>query len=742
MKIKSVLLSTFTVVLIIGNSGTLEAQSPNVSLEDIFVEGKFRSERFGPARWLSDGERYATLERSSQGTSIVAYSADGGDREELVSAKELTPTGAERGLGIGNYIWSKDESKILIFTNTRRVWRANTKGDYWYFNLETKELKKLGQEFEESTLMFAKFSPDNSRVAYVQKHNLFVEDLDDSRVKQLTSDGSRTIINGTFDWVYEEEFFLRDGFRWSPDGSKIAFWQLDASGIKDFLMINNTDSLYSFVVPVQYPKAGQTNSASKVGVVSASGGDTKWFSLSDDERNHYVARMDWASDSKEIIIQHLNRAQNRNEVILGDVASGSHRVVYVDEDDTWLDVVDDLIWSTDGQSFTWVTQSDGWKHVYRIDRKSGDAKLLTPGNYDVMSIVELDEDQGQMYFMASPENATQLYLYQVALDGKGEKVRITPKAQPGFHRYQISAGGKFAIHNYSSFDRVPVTELISLPDHKLIQQLVLNESLSGEVAQLKRPAVNFFQVKLEDGSMMDGWEMRPRDFDPTNKYPVLFYVYGEPWGQTAADRWGGSRYLWHHHLTELGYIVMSVDNRGTPVPKGRAWRKSVYGEIGTLASIDQATAVNHISEISYVDSSRIGIWGWSGGGSMTLNALFRYPELYKMGMSVAPVPDQRYYDTIYQERYSGNPHTNAEGYKNGSPITYAQNLKGKLLLVHGTGDDNVHYQGTEALINKLIEHNKQFDFMSYPNRSHGIFEGRGTTLHLYTMLTNYVAENL
>ncbi|NND70240.1 MAG: S9 family peptidase [Rhodothermales bacterium] len=720
-------------------------EGENITIEEIFVDGKFRSDWFGPARWLDDGSGYTTLEPSETvdgARDIVRYSASSGSRSILVSATDLTPAGSTRPLSIHGYTWSGDETRILIFTNSQRVWRQNTRGDFWVFSVGDKSLKQVGAEFEPSTLMFAKFDPSAGRVAYVQKNNLYVEDIASGEITQLTSDGSRTTINGTFDWVYEEEFFLRDGFRWSPDGSKIAYWQLDASGVRDFLMINNTDSLYSFVVPVQYPKAGGTNSAARVGVVSSRGGDTDWFRLSDDERNHYIPRMDWAANSTELVIQHMNRAQNQNEVILADTRTKSVRVVHVDSDAAWVDVVDDLVWLDRGQVFTWVSEVDGWRHIYRTARDGAWQQLLTPGDYDVMSIAEIDEDEGWIYFYASPENPTQQFLYRVALDGSGELERITPEGERGHHMYQISPNAKWAIHTYSSRDTPVKIDLVSLPGHRVVRTLVSNENLTSVIDELDRSETIFFRVDAGDDTMLDGWEMRPRDFDPTKKYPVLFHVYGEPWSQTVVDRWSGSQYLWHHLLTEKGYIVMSIDNRGTPAPRGREWRKVVYGAIGVLASADQAAAARQIAARDYVDESKIGIWGWSGGGSMTLNAMFRYPDIYNTGMSIAPVPDQRYYDTIYQERYSGHPETNADGYRIGSPITFAENLEGNLLVVHGTGDDNVHYQGTEALVNELIKHNKHFTMMSYPNRSHGIWEGAGTTLHLYTLLTRYLVENM
>jgi dipeptidyl-peptidase-4 len=717
-----------------------------LDLDRLFKDNEFFEKRFGPARWWKDGVGYTTLESSSStkdGKDIVSYQSKTGNRSVMVPCEKLIPFGQSNPIEIEDYEWSPDRKLLMIFTNSKKVWRQNTRGDYWVLNLKTWKLFKLGGDFPSSTLMFAKFSPTGDRVAYVQKNNIFVENIFSHKLRQLTEDGSTTTINGTFDWVYEEEFSLRDGFRWSPDGKLIAYWQMDTTGVRDFFLINNTDSIYSQVIPIQYPKAGETNSACRIGVVNTSGGTTQWFKVPGDPRNHYIARMDWADNSKEIVFQQLNRLQNTNKVMLGDATIGSVHTMIREKDDAWLDVVDDLKWFYKGKSFTWVSESDGWRHIYLVSRTGKKKKILTPGNYDIISIQSIDEKNGWIYFIASPENPTQRYLFRVPIKGKGKARRITPGDQKGTHRYDISPNGKWAFHTYSTFDTPPVTQLIHLPGHQKVRILEDNSELRAKVNQLHKRPAEFFRVDIGDQVLLDAWCMKPTDFDPGEKYPILFFVYGEPWSQTVLDKWSRKRYLWHLMLNQKGFLVMSIDNRGTPSPQGRAWRKSIYRQVGILASEDQAAAVKSIIKTRpYVDSKRIGIWGWSGGGSMSLNAIFRYPKIYHMAMSVAPVSNQRYYNTIYQERYMGLPKDNPGGYKNGSPITYAHQLKGKLLLVHGTGDDNVHYQSAEALINELIKNNKLFSLMSYPNRSHSISEGENTTRHLYTLLTTYLMENL
>jgi dipeptidyl-peptidase 4 len=734
-----------------------QADPSLLTVDSVFT---YRTRSLGPVRWQEDGSGYLALEPSPTkkgATDIVSYDAISGARAVKVPAEKLVPTGAAEALAIEEFALTADEQKLLIFTNSARVWRSNTRGDYWVLDLKAGSLRKLGgSDAPASSLMFAKFSPDGQRAAYVRDNNIYVENLSgDSKITKVTTDGSRYIVNGTFDWVYEEELFCRDGFRWSPDSKQIAYWQLNSEGVKEMQMINNTSALYPVVIAFPYPKAGETNSAAKVGVVDANGGATRWFEVPGDARNNYLPRMEWAANSTEVIIQQLNRLQNTNIVMLGDVRTGKVRPVLTEKDDTWVDIAwgdidwdkagiarGDVEWVNDGKRFLWASERDGWRHIYSVSRDGSDAKLITTGNYDVISVERVDTKNGWVYFIASPDNATQRYLYRVRIDGTGKEERLTPATTAGTHNYNISPRGDVAIHVVSTFNTVPVTDVVKLPDHSQVRSLIDNREVQDRLAKLKQTPGEFFRVDIGEGVKLDGYMIKPPDFDSAKRYPVLFYVYGEPWGQTVLDRWGGRDRLWHSMLAQQGYIVMSVDNRGTPSPRGRAWRKIIYRKMGIVNSGDQASAARAIAKWPFVDAARIGIWGWSGGGSSTLNAMFRYPDVYAMGMSVAPVPDLRYYDTIYQERYCGLPQDRPEEYKQSSPITFANQLKGDLLVVHGTGDDNVHYQGTEALINALIASNKKFSMMSYPNRSHGIYEGAGTTRHLFNLLTRYLHEKL
>jgi dipeptidyl-peptidase-4 len=701
----------------------------------------------GGINWAPDGTSYFR----NEGGEIVKYSLPENTKTVIVKKDNLKPAGAEKPLTIRSFRFSGDYNKVLIYTNTKKVWRLDTRGDYWLYDLSSKQLKQLGKSRPVSSLMFAKLSPDGTKAAYVSEYNLYVEDLATGKIKALTTNGNRKLINGTFDWAYEEEFFCRDGFRWSPDSKQIAFWQIDAQGTKDYLMINNTDSIYPQAVPVEYPIAGEPPSKYKIGVIDIISAKTVWMKIPDDSVwRTYVPRMEWAANSNELIIQHLNRKQNESNLMLCDAKTGVSKTIYNEKDPAWIDILP--LWDGDyanggwdwlnrGQEFVWASEKDGWRHLYRISRDGKKETLITNGKYDVMDISTIDEKEGYVYFHASPENATQKYLCRIKLDGSGSLEMISPSNQKGTHTYRLSPNAKFAQHNFSNYYTKPVSEWITLPDHKGINgENKVNDSLAK--ADKSKSNIEFFKVKTEEGVEMDAWMVKPANFDPSKKYPVVFYVYTEPWGQNVVDAYGATdNFLYQGDMSQEGYIYISIDNRGTPVPKGREWRKIVYCKIGLVNIRDQAMAAKEILKWPYVDTSRIGVWGWSGGGSATLNLMFQYPEIYKTGIAVAPVGNQLTYDNIYQERYMGLPQENKQDFVNGSPITYAKNLKGNLLYVHGTGDDNVHYNNADMLFNELIKYNKQFQMMSYPNRTHGISEGEGTNEHLSTLYTKFLKEH-
>lgn len=736
MRIASLFLSF---LIILTSSMTVSAQE--LTLEDIYKTRKYSQRGVASMRWMEDNVSYSTLEANREvgGRDIVRYDVKSGERSVIVPATLLMHEG--NAIQVHDYIWSEDNTKLLIYTNSRRVWRDNTRGDYWLLDLNTQKFTQLGKGLDPSRMMFAKFSPAADKVAYVYYNNIYVEDLATFERTQLTFDGSDEIINGNFDWVYEEELGIQDGFRWSPDGKSIAYWHSDTRGTGVFYIINNVDSIYSTVTPFPYPKAGTQNSAVKVGVVDVATAQSRWFDVPGDPRNHYLARMDFIPNSNEVMIQQLNRLQNTNKVFIGDVATMELRNIYTDTDEAFLNVHDNIVWLEEEQYFTWTSEKDGWRHLYKVSRDGTQESLITKGDFDVMSISCIDPKGGYVYYLASPHSAIDRYLYRSRLDGKGEAERVTPEGEAGYHGYNISGNAQYALHTFQNATTPTVYEMISLKKHQTIKVMQDNKPLKERYDSLGLSKKEFFRVDIGE-AILDGWMIKPKNFDPNRKYPVIFHIYGEPASSTVLNTWN-SNDMWHQFLAQQGYILMSIDPRGTNMPKGREWRKSIYGKVGTVGPQDHAKAVQIVlAQYPFLDPDRVGIWGWSGGGSSTQHALFKYPEIYKTGIAVAGVSLQNLYDTIYQERYMGLPQTNPEGFHNGSPINFAKNLQGNLMLIHGTGDDNVHYQCHEMLVNELIKHNKMFSMMSYPMRAHGIYEGENTTFHLYQTMLKYWLENL
>lgn len=712
-------------------------------LEDVVSGRLIQTRGAGAINWMKDGERYSRVEpnREKGGQDVVAYRAKDNKREVIVPSEMFVDKATGKHVPIRSITWSDDNRKALVYTNSKKVWRYDTRGDYWILDLNDGTFRQLGKGLPESSMMFAKFSPDGTRVAYVSKNNIYVEDLKTGKRTQLTHDGNDRIVNGTFDWVYEEEFHIRDGFRWSPDSEYIAYWQSDTDGTGWFDIINNVDSIYPTIQRFPYPKAGTTNSAVKVGYVPAAGGATTWIDIPGDSRENYIPRMDFIPGTDELFIQQMDRPQQTNRVWIAKIGGGKPENIFTDTDKAWLNTNDNVQWLDSNKWFTWESERNGWRHLYRVSRDGKEIVPVTKGEFDYVSPVGTDLKRGIVYFIASPENFTQRYLYSAKLFGDGTATRLTPADQPGQHRYTMSPTGKWAVHTFSNAATPSVIDMVEFPAHKSVRMIEDNKAALEQYQALGLNPKEFFKVKSGDLTL-DGWMIKPKDFDPSKKYPVIVEVYGEPASSTVQDVWGNGD-LWPQYMANLGYIYVSIDNRGANVPRGRDWRKCIYGEVGTFASEDQARGIQDLArQYSFIDPERIGITGWSGGGSQTLNSMFRYPDVFSTGIAVAFVADQKTYDTIYQERYMNTPQNNPEGYRKGSPITYADGLKGNLLLIHGTGDDNVHYQNMELLANELIKHGKVFSSVSYPMRTHSINEGKGTTLHLRKTMADYWLKNL
>ena len=703
--------------------------------------------------WNESETGYFTIKDNN----IVLVSTRGKKDKVILSSSQVN------NLEIESFSFSQSKNKILIFTQSVKVWRYNTRGDYWVYDFKKNEIQKLGRNMSSSSLMFAKFSPNERFVAYVSKEksesgirssstsvNIYLESLDDRSIKKLTSsNGTKKLINGTFDWVYEEEFGCRDGFIFNEDGTRIAFWQIDANQVRDFYMINNTDSIYSYTIPVEYPKVGEDLTPARIGVINLSNEEITWMKIPGEENKFYLPRMTWMPGRNDLMIQQLNRKQNHSKIYIANANDGSTELLMEEKDEAWVDLRSSWPYQVqagwkfinNGKEFLYTTEKDGWSHIYRFDITNKTEYLVTKGNYDVVKPLAYDEKNESVYFIASPENPTERYLYKTSAKGDGKLIRVTPDILEGSHNYQISTKAKYAFHSFSNYFTRPMQAIVSLPNHKFINE---NQNMieKYDLEKKKDHPLEFFEITTVDDVTMEGWIVKPKNLDKTKKYPVLFYFYSEPAGQTGVNRYGaGNNGLYDGNLGEDGYVYVTFDGRGTPSPKGRAWRKAIYRNIGRINVRDMAMGAKAVFEkYEFIDTSRVAVHGWSGGGTATLNCLFQYPEIFHTGIAVAAVANQLTYDNIYQERYMGDPKESYQDYVDGSPIKYAKNLEGNLLYIHGTGDDNVHYQNAEMLANELIKHKKIFYMLSYPNRSHGIRED-GAYPHVRLMFTDFLRKN-
>ena len=703
--------------------------------------------------WNESENGYFTIKDNN----IVLVSTRGKKDKVILSSSQVN------NLEIESFSFSQSKNKILIFTQSVKVWRYNTRGDYWVYDFKKNEIQKLGRNMSGSSLMFAKFSPNERFVAYVSKEksesgirnsstsvNIYLESLDDRTIKKLTSsNGTKKLINGTFDWVYEEEFGCRDGFIFNEDGTRIAFWQIDANQVRDFYMINNTDSIYSYTIPVEYPKVGEDLTPARIGVINLTNKEITWMKIPGEQNKFYLPRMTWMPGRNDLMIQQLNRKQNHSKIYIANANNGSTELLMEEKDDAWVDLRSSWPYQVqagwkfinNGKEFLYTTEKDGWSHIYRFDITNKTEYLVTKGNYDVVKPLAYDEKNENVYFIASPENPTERYLYKTSAKGDGKLIRVTPDVLEGSHNYQISTKAKYAFHSFSNYFTRPMQAIVSLPNHKFINE---NQNMieKYDLEKKKDHPLEFFEITTVDDVTMEGWIVKPKNLDKNKKYPVLFYFYSEPAGQTGVNRYGaGNNGLYDGNLGEDGYVYVTFDGRGTPSPKGRAWRKAIYRNIGRINVRDMAMGAKAVFEkYEFIDTSRVAVHGWSGGGTATLNCLFQYPEIFHTGIAVAAVANQLTYDNIYQERYMGDPKESYQDYVDGSPIKYAKNLEGNLLYIHGTGDDNVHYQNAEMLANELIKHKKIFYMLSYPNRSHGIRED-GAYPHVRLMFTDFLRKN-
>ncbi len=709
------------------------AQEPVLSVERLFATRDFATDRVD-LDWMEDGRHYVLLERADDNTDLYKVDIASGDRELLLSGSALVPPGAAEPVRIASYDFSADGTLLLIATDVQRLWRRSRTAIYYVWDFEAETLTPVSTQSGRQA--YAKLSPDGTRVAFVRENNIYVTELASGTERALTEDGGANIINGTTDWVYEEELSLVDGFRWSPDGERIAFWRFDQSAIPPFYLIDQNE-LYPELTAVRYPKAGTDNSDVRLGVVELESGATTWVEVEPGYDEYYIARMDFAHSPTEIWLQVLNRHQSRMDLMIADVRTGAARVIMSDTDDAWLDIdYNSLIWIEDGNEFLYLSERDGYGQLFLFRRDGSLVRKLTTQTWDVTDVYGVDQRRGLVYFAGAGEGPLHRTLYRIDLDGQNLTMI---SGATGSYSASFDPTFEYYVETYSEA-AVPPLQTLRRRDGEALRVLTDNAAVRERLAALKLSAPEFITVPAAEGVELHAWMIKPPDFDPAKRYPLLMYVYGGPGSQTVRDSWGGSRYLWHQLLASEGYLVASVDNRGTGA-RGAAFKKITYLDLGEYESADQVAAARYFAGLPYVDGARIGIWGWSYGGYMATLCLLKGAGVFKAAIAGAPVTDWRLYDTIYTERYMRTPQENPEGYARSAPLAYADQMEGHLLLIHGTGDDNVHPQNTFQLIDRLIAANKQFELRLYPNHAHGI-RGSVPQVNLYTMMKEFLEENL
>src|SRR5438876_2641161 len=643
-------------------------QTPSLTVHAVWGSGEYASDLVDPV-WTSDGKAYTTVESEASGaTDLYRVDAVGGGKQLLVRGRDLVPPGAAKPVGIEEYTFSADGSKLLIFTNSVRVWRQNTKGTFLVWDFAARRL--IPVTTRPGYQQFAKFSPDGRQVAFVRDNNVYVTDLATGAEAALTRDGGENVINGTSDWVYEEELDLRDAFRWSPDGKRIAFWRLDQTAIRPFYLVNQ-DSLYPQLVPVRYPKAGMPNSEVKIGVIELGSGRTTWVDLGA-ERDIYIAALDFAGSPDEVWLTRLNRHQNRLDLLLADARTGASRVVMTDRDSAWVDAHQPQ-WINGGRQFLFLSDREGYTQAYLFNRDGSFVRRVTPGGWDVLELYGVDEQAKLLYFTGAIDGPLGRPLLKIGLDGKG-LARVT--TEPGTHRVEFDPTFQLYVDTYSRAG-VPPVQLLRRADGRLVRTVAENLALARKVNALQLRLPEFLKIWTPDGTDLNAWIIRPRYFDSGKRYPLLMFVYGGPGSQTVTEGGGGTESAWHQMLALAGYLVASVDNRGTGA-RGAQFEKITYLHLGRYESADQIAAARWFASQPYVSADRIGLWGWSYGGYMTSRTMFLGGAVFRAALAVAPVTDWRFYDTIYTERYMRTPAENAAGYDESAALTYADSPKGRL----------------------------------------------------------------
>ncbi len=721
-------------VVAVGFSLLYAQTNKKLTVDDIFASGKFRGKYLNSPRWLPDSRAFAFLKREDgvKYTSIYKHDVKSGEESKWIDGSALIDPSSGDTLHFMDYRIMPSGEKILFKTNARRVWRRFDDARYLVYDIPAGKMTAVydGDEL----IRHVKLSPDETMAGYVLENNIYVKNLNTGNVTQITNDGSDTILNGLADWVYEEEFGQADRWSWAPDGKKIAFCRSDQKDVPLFSWLEY-DGRYGEVRSVRYPKAGEKNSLVAVGVYYLDSGKTVWMDIGK-EKDQYIPRIQWTPKGDELLIERMNRLQNKLELLLVNAANGKSKVILTDTDSCWVDVVDEVVFLNDDESFLWPSERDGFRHIYLYNLEGRLLGRLTNGNWEVRQIYGADDARGLVYFNANKDTPLEWHIFRVNLQGKNLK-RLS--VEPGSHSANFAPDFSVFIHSYSNIV-TPTQTLLARSDGHTIRTLVKNEIKALDEYELAYP--EFITFTTSDGVKLNAKITKPVDFDPSKKYPVFIYGYGGPASQLVRNSWGRvTSVLWYTLLTQKGYIIFTVDQRGTG-GRGKAFKNLAYGDIGKYMINDHIEAAKYLSRLPYVDGSRIGIWGWSGGGYLTLMAMTKGADYFKAGIAVAPVSDFRLYDTIWTERYMGLPQDNAAGYDSASVLSYTDKYKGGLLVVHGLSDDNVHAQNTMQFIEKLQAAAKPFQVMVYPGKNHSMIGGPSVYLHLYKMMTEFILKNL
>ncbi len=737
-----------------------QESKPTLTLQDIWAAKKFRGKRFRGGKWAARGPviTFTKLDTATKATNLMSFDLEKNEQKLILDGNKLHAADVDRLIKIQDYTFTKDRKKLLIYTDSARVWRRNTKGYYYIYDFDTEKLTPLAKR-DDGYQMFAKISPDEKYAAFVRNRNLFLVELKNMKETQLTKDGSPgKIINGTSDWVYEEEFFLRDGWSWSPDSKYIAFYKLDESETNEFVMAD-LRGLKPELTKFRFPLPGEANSKIEVGVIEVSNTKTKFFKTqtwdkqSDDFQ--YIPRMGWTPeiDGKHYVwMFRLNRDQNVLDLLYGDPKKKAIKTILTEKEDTWLEVSNmgktdsKITFLDDDEHFIWQSERDGFNHLYLYKNNGEFVRQITKGNWKVTAFQGVDADQN-VYFTATAENPAERHLYHTPLLTANGAAPVKVTQDPGWHSINMSGDLHYFIDTFSNRE-IPTTTLLDKSDGSAVKVLENNDALKKTIQAYDLPETEFLQLRGADGTMLHAYMIKPTDFDPGKKYPLLIYTYGGPGAQQVTDRWSGSFHLWHQYLAQEKHIIVAcVDNRGA-AGYGKAFASTLYKKMGTVEPLDQIAAAKHWAQLPYIDAARIAIWGWSYGGYNTLVSLLKYdgPNTVKLGVAVAPGVDWRLYDTIYTERYMSTPQKNEAGYKESNPANFANQMSSsqKLLIIQGTLDDNVHFQHTIHMVTALEKANKQFQLMLYPGGNHGMIGTKNpkTYLHLFTTITNFIEKNL